>query len=182
MVEELAGSWDAARELRETAEQTVAENATRCVFNPRSLLVCALASELAGDEGEAQRLEEAADSLGMEGFGLSVDAPRLRLAIARGELGTVEQLLADATEPAYFVRLPALTARLDALAALSDRPRLEAEAPPLLRPATYVEPFALRALGLVRDDEEFLAKAVARFEAMGLGWHAGETRALMAGR
>jgi hypothetical protein len=152
------------------------------VFNPRSLLVCALASELAGDEGEAQRLEEAADSLGMEGFGLSVDAPRLRLAIARGELGTVEQLLADATEPAYFVRLPALTARLDALAALSDRPRLEAEALPLLRPATYAEPFALRALGLVRDDEEFLAKAVARFEAMGLRWHAGETRALMAGR
>ena len=43
-------------------------------------------------------------------------------------------------------------ARLDGLAAVGDRAGVEAEAPPLLRAGGYGEPFALRALGLVRGD------------------------------
>ena len=59
---------------------------------------------------------------------------------------------------------------------------MEAEAPPLLRSGTHLEPFALRALGIVREDEELVEQATARFEAMGLGWHAAETRRLVTAR
>jgi hypothetical protein len=45
---------------------------------------------------------------------------------------------------------------------------LEQEAPTLLRTGTYLEPFALRALGVVREDELLLDQAVDRFNAVGL--------------
>jgi hypothetical protein len=43
----------------------------------------------------------------------------------------------------------------------------------------YMEPFALRALGVVREDEEMISRAVERFDALALGWHAAQTRALL---
>jgi hypothetical protein len=49
-----------------------------------------------------------------------------------------------------------------------------------LRPGTYLEPFALRALGAVRQEEVLLKQAVDRFDAMGLTWHAEQTRELLA--
>ena len=68
------------------------------------------------------------------------------------------------------------SARLDALAALGRRTDLESWPPP---PAgTYLEPLHLRALGVVRDDPGLLEQAVGLFAALGLDWHAGETRAL----
>jgi hypothetical protein len=54
---------------------------------------------------------------------------------------------------------------------------VEEEASPLLRPNTYLEPFALRALGLMRKDENLVTQAIERFQALGLDWHAAETRA-----
>ena len=45
-----------------------------------------------------------------------------------------------------------------------------------MRPGTYLEPFALRALGFARNDEELIEQAVARFDGLGLEWHAAETR------
>ena len=78
--------------------------------------------------------------------------------------------------PAAFDDAAAL---LDALVALGDRERIEAEAPQWLRPGTYVEPFALKALGVAREDEHLLHEAAARFGAMDLQWHAGETRTLL---
>jgi len=71
-------------------------------------------------------------------------------------------------------------ARLDALATLGDRKQLEAEGERHGSTSTYLEPFALRALGIVRDDETLLTEAVARFEAIQLDWHAAETRRLLA--
>ena len=44
---------------------------------------------------------------------------------------------------------------------------------------TYVEPFALRALGQVRGDASLIEQALARFEEMGLEWHAEQTRDLL---
>ena len=41
-------------------------------------------------------------------------------------------------------------------------------------------PFALRALGFARGDERLIEQATERFEAMGLDWHAAETRKLLA--
>ena len=60
--------------------------------------------------------------------------------------------------------------------------RLEFEraAPPLLRAGTYLEPFALRALGAVREDELLIEQAIDRFNAMGLIWHAEQSRKLLA--
>jgi hypothetical protein len=71
-----------------------------------------------------------------------------------------------------------LTAEIDALAALGYRELVEREAPSLLHRGTYGEPFAWRALGLVREDGELIRRALARFEELGLAWHVAETRRL----
>jgi hypothetical protein len=42
-------------------------------------------------------------------------------------------------------------------------------------PGTYFEPFALRALGVVREEAELLEEAIPRFEAMDLHWHETQT-------
>jgi hypothetical protein len=179
-VEELAGGWEEARVLQQEAERRVAANvATPCAMAPRSLLVCAVANAEVGDDAEARRLEEASDALGIEGYGLTQDAPRVRLALVRGDLETVEHLLAPPVKTMPYVRLASLAARLDGLVALRDRVRLEEEAPSLLRPDTYLEPFALRALGVTREEAGLVEQALARFEALGLNWHADQTRALL---
>jgi len=49
-----------------------------------------------------------------------------------------------------------------------------------LRPGTYLEPFALRALGAVREDDLLIEQAVDRFDAIGLNWHAEQSRKLRA--
>jgi hypothetical protein len=74
-----------------------------------------------------------------------------------------------------------VTARLDALASLDREADVEREAAPLVRPKTYFEPFALRALGRVRNDGELIRQAGERFEAQGLGWQAEQTLVLLAG-
>ena len=179
MVEELAGRWDKIRARTARAEQAVSENlATPCTMNARALLVCALAAALTGDPAEAHRLERSADALEMEGYGLTIDAPRVRLALVRGDLETAERLLGSG-QAMYFAELAAQATRLDAFAALGVRERVEKEAAALLRPNTYLEPFALRALGIVRKEEKLVADAIARFQALGLDWHAAETRALL---
>jgi hypothetical protein len=61
---------------------------------------------------------------------------------------------------------------LDALAAARDSERLEREAPLFLARRSYLQPFALRALGVVREDEEMIEQAQAVFESMGLDWFA----------
>jgi len=181
-VEELAGEWEAIRALLGRTEEVVEANlATPCVLNPRSLLVSALAAAHLGEEAEARRLEARADELGMEGFGPILDGPRTQLLLLRGDLERVRALLVEPVAPRgrnwYF--LAAMAARLDALAALGDRDRLEAEAAPHLRPGTYLGPFALRALGVIREDASLVEQAVARFDAMGLDWHAVRTRGLL---
>ena len=67
----------------------------------------------------------------------------------------------------------------DALVALDDRRRIEAEAPPYAVPGTVFEPFALRALGSARRDPRLIERGLARFEALGLEWHAAQTANLV---
>jgi class 3 adenylate cyclase len=181
-VEELLGAWARIAEQQDRVEQTVEENLdTPCIRNARSLLLCALARVYAGDDEEARRLEAHAEELSIEGHGLTLDGPRIWLALARGDLGLVEQLLTDVRPVHTRTWLLATQAQtLDGFAALGDRRRIEAEAMPFLLPGTYLEPFALRALGLVREDQALVSQALERFEAMGLGWHAEQTRALKA--
>jgi hypothetical protein len=69
-------------------------------------------------------------------------------------------------------------AMLDALVALSATEPIEAAAPRWRRPGAYCEPFALRALGVARQDGALLDEATARFRALGLEWRAAETERL----
>jgi hypothetical protein len=82
-------------------------------------------------------------------------------------MGTVARLPCSSVVTRARVRSPS---------ALGDRRRLEPEPAPLLRTGIYLEPFALRALGIVRGDKVLMEQAIARFEAMALDWHADQTR------
>ena len=79
-------------------------------------------------------------------------------------------------------RRDSLISRLNALVALGRYDEIEQEAPPLIRPGTYPEPFALRALGYAREDDGLISEAIDRFQAMGLEWHAAQTQRLLIGK
>jgi hypothetical protein len=181
-VEQLAGNWERVRELTPRAERAVEQSTTRCVHNRLALLVCALASANLGDDVEARRLEARSEASGVDHYGRVESL--IWLALRRGDLAEVEHRLAEQEQPRRsFLRsrkLAPVAARLDALAAVGRADDVEREAPPLLRPGTYLEAFALRALGAVRRDAALTEEAARRFAAMDLGWHAAQTRALIA--
>lgn len=173
-VEELAARWDVIRGFQRDVEERVAANLdTPCSDNVFCLLVCALAGAELGDEGEAARLERAADDLGIEGYVADLAGPRIRLAMRRGELDRVDELL-DALEETEHPSLTSKAARFDGLVALGRAIEVEEE---VERPrfAPYLEPFALRALGVATGDQALLERAVERFAALGLHWHAAQT-------
>lgn len=180
-LEEPLAGWERIGELTPALEEAVAGNLdTPCVLNARVLLVAALARLALGDAQEAERLEREADALGMEGFPGLLGPLRIRLALARGDRKRLGDLLSVRVPPRVSLWRPSyVAARLDGLAALGDRAWVEAEALPELRPGTYIEPFALRALGRVREDEKLVQQALARFEALGLDWHAEQTRLVL---
>jgi class 3 adenylate cyclase len=181
-VEELSGGWDRILALAGRTRTAVEANlSTPCARNARSLLLTALAAAYAGDEDGAGHFEQLAEVVETEGYEVVLSAPRTWLALQRGEVETVD--LPSAAEIArvqHEYALPTLAARLDALAALGERQTLEEEASRLLRRGTYLEPFALRALGIVREDEALIQRAADRFERIGLGWHAAQSRELLA--
>lgn len=178
-LDELLGNWDRIKGVQDEVEQAVVANvATPCPRNQRSLLVVALANAYLGDDDEARRVEEQADSQGIEGYGTVIAAPRQQLALQRGDLDEVAALLGEpAVRRTTWFYLSSVATHLDALAALGERKRLEAEAAQLAAGSVYLEPFALRAVGRVRQDGDLLARAAERFDALGLAWHAERTRA-----
>jgi class 3 adenylate cyclase len=181
-IEEVAAEWGTVRELTPRTEETVAVNLdTPCIRNARCLLVCALASAELGDEATARRLEARSEQVELEGYAGTLAAPRLRLALLRGDLDLARRLLDETfvMRRQYWFFLAAVTAHLDALAAFGDRKQVETAAKPFLRSKTYLTPFALRALGRVREDEDLIRQSLERFEALNLTWHAEQTRALL---
>jgi len=178
--EELAGAWQAVADLADRVREVALANVdTPCGRNSRTLLVCAVGSLLSGDEETAAELELLGEELKLEGNQWSLQAPRIRLALARGMLDEIGELGPISSGHNLSFGLAARAARLDGLAALRDRQCVEAEAGILLQPGTYLEPFALRALGIVREDDELLRRAHERFEAMRLEWHAEQTAVLL---
>ena len=177
-VEQLAGAWERIRELTPRAEDAEASNNTRCLHNRLALLVCALAHAYLGDEDEARRLERHSEASGVDHYGRTESL--IWLALHRGELGRVESLLEELERPKSSLirsrKFAPVAARLDALAALGSEEMVERDAPPLARPGTYLEPFALRALGIVRHDATLVDAAARRFDEMALVWHAAQTR------
>ena len=183
-VEEVCGSWNRILDLADRTEAAVEANLTTpCVRNARTLLLTALAAAYTGDEETARRYERRAEEVATEGYDLVLAAPRTWLALLRGEIDELDRLEpVDLSRVKHEYALPAAAARLDALAALKDRSLVERDAPPLLQPGTYLEPFALRALGAVREDELLIEQAADHFDAMGLDWHAEQSRKLLAPR
>jgi hypothetical protein len=167
----LAGRWEDVAALAPQAERAVDENDTHCPQNITTLLHCALADTLRGDDREARRLEEKAAAKGLHWWRFWIDPPRIRLALARGDLDALPPLVEQDPD---WIEPPA--AFFDALVALGERERIEKTAPRWIRPGTYTEPFALRALGLVREDETLVEQAARAFDTLGLGWHAQQTR------
>ena len=142
----------------------------------------AVAHAYGGENDTARRLEEHALEIAFEGFGFRLFGPLVRLALLRNELDAVEEMI-DQDVPRrghdWMVTSATVTTRLDALLALGRRDAVEQEAAPLVSSGSVLRPFALRALGAVREDEALLQDAIERFEAFGLDWHAAETRRLV---
>ena len=154
--------------------------ATPCLRNRRSLLVCALASAHLGEAKEARRLEQEAAVHGMQGYGTVIGAPRQQLALHRRDMGEVAALLGEpAVRRTTWFFLSSLATHFDALAALGETARMEAETRRHLQTGSYLEPFALRALGIVREDSALVERAARGFETLGLTWHAASTRTLL---
>ena len=182
-VDETRGDWKRVLELAARTEVLVEANLdTPCIRNSRSLLVLALAAAYSGDEEASRRYEERANELALEGYDYVLAGPRTRLALHRGEVGDVDSLITpvDLGANQTWFALQSAAARIDALAAVREREKLEREAPPLLGARSYLEPFALRALGLVREDERLVEQALERFREFGLDWYAEETTRLVA--
>ena len=179
-VEELAGNWERIRELEPRIELTVAENlATPCIRNARSLLVCAAAAEILGDRDRSRALEAEADELAATRLGVALGGPRMRLALARADIDVLRTLLGESdwySRQTWFV-LPGAAVRLDVLAVFGTEQTIGSDDMPA--PNGYLEPFMLRALGIVRGDEELVTQADERFRALGLDWHADQTEALI---
>jgi class 3 adenylate cyclase len=178
---ELLGDWLGARTRTEVALQRIEDNAaTPCANGPRALLICAQGHAAAGDAQGAAELEHEAGNLGMEAHEIEFGTQRLRLALLRGDLVELRRLtstpLMDKWNPFWLACVVAN--HLDALTALDDRERIEAEAPAFAQKGAVFEPFALRALGVARRDRRLIDAALVGFETIGLEWHAAQTEAL----
>src|SRR5207247_529674 len=167
--------WDDLRALTPQAERAVeANSAAPCPSNASCLLYCALASLHSEDEVEAARLEAEAEVQILDPYRSLYWGAKLRLALARDDLAAVERLV-DSVDlrPRAGTRVAAgvdrvrlddgAAAFLDAPVALAARDRIESEAQQWVNSRTYVQPFALRALGVARADDRLLDEATARF-------------------
>jgi len=181
-IAENVADWEDARSHTEAAIEAAQANAgTPCVRNARTLLACALASAVDGDEGGVTELLARAAEFEGEGWSGYLDPLRLRLALVRGDREDAKRLLETEFERDFVFGPSVWGTRLDGLAALAMNDAVEAQASAFLRSRTYIEPFALRALGIVRRDDALVARADERFRALGLDWHAAQTERLLAG-
>jgi hypothetical protein len=182
MIAEALGHWNEIHQLQARTERAVAENeGTPCVLNPRSLLSCAVACAELGLDSETSRLEASVAALGFEGYGFWLHPLVAHLALLRGDLAQAQELLDESGETWLQTMDSSLyggATRLDTLVALGRAEEADAEATRLAGPGTYLEPFALRTLGLVRGDATLVQGSIDRFESLGLDWHAARTREL----
>jgi len=185
-VRAFAGRWEELHDGIAQAERAVDANLaaqTPCPQNVSTLLHCAAAGVYCGDTREARRLEDKAEAIGMEGYATWFEPARLRLALARSDLGALERLVESRLQYRRGLQSPLVpvwaAALLDACVALGDRERIESEAPKWVAHATYAEPFALRALGVARGDPTLVERGFDRFRALKLDWHADQTKLLV---
>jgi class 3 adenylate cyclase/tetratricopeptide (TPR) repeat protein len=182
-LEDASGDWEAIAQRTDAIVEVIEANLeTPCARNARCLLLAAVANSVVGDDDRTRTLERRVEALTYQGWSASAfTSPLIRLSLVRGDRTRLTSLLESHAFRMWVYGPGVMTARLDALTALRDRERIEAEAPPFARPGLLLEPFALRALGAVRGDDELLERAQERFAALGLDWHAAQTERLLAG-
>jgi len=180
-IEDAAGGWDALAARSDDIVAAVEGNLeTPCTRNARSLLIAAVALVATGNEGRA--LEARALELAQRGWSAGgLASPGIRLGLLRGDRDEVERWLALDVFRMHVYGPGVMTSRLDALAALRDRAQVEEVAPSFIEHRLFLEPFALRALGIVRGDDALLARADELFAERGLDWHRSETERLQVG-
>jgi class 3 adenylate cyclase/tetratricopeptide (TPR) repeat protein len=184
LIEMISGRWDNLRALTPEAERAVVANSEApCPSNASCLLYCALAALQCGDGTEVTRLETEADARMLDPYRSFYWGPKFRLALARDDVPALERLVDSVdfrprSEGGAVDRVrrdDGAAAFLDALVALGADERIEEEAPRWVNERTYVQPFALRALGVARADGRLFDEATARFRENGLDWRADET-------
>ncbi|MET0559989.1 MAG: adenylate/guanylate cyclase domain-containing protein, partial [Gaiellaceae bacterium] len=149
------GDWQALASQTDRAWAAITANlATPCVRNPRDLLLLGLAHLCLGDESRATELELDGLRLAGEGYETYLSGARLRIALERGDRLAAESLIELPVERALVWGPGIFAARLDGFIALERHDLIEREAPELAQQGTTVEPFALRALGVARHDDE----------------------------
>jgi hypothetical protein len=181
-IADILGDWTTV--VSSTARVSSAVNAnlaTPCVRNPRGLLLCAVAHACEGDEARAVELERDADRIGGVGYDSYLSGPRLRLAAQRGDRAAADALFELPVERGFVWGAGAMASRIDALVAFRRYDLVEREVQALVEPGLVLEPFALRALGIARGDDDLLARADELFRALGLEWHRAQTDRLLAG-
>jgi hypothetical protein len=187
LIEMMAGHWANLRALTPAAERAVDANSEApCPSNASCLLYCALAAHSCGNGDEVARLEAEADARMLDPYRSFYWGPKFRLALARDDVPALQGLV-DSVDfrPGAAGRADAgvdrvrlddgAAAFLDALVALGALDRIEEEAPRWVDVRTYVQPFAIRALGVARADGRLFDQAAARFRENGLDWRAEET-------
>ena len=94
LIDVVEGRWDTVRALTQPAEQAVVANeATPCILNAWSLVACATAHvHAAEDDEEARRLEQVASGM-LVSTSVVTTTARVGLALARGDLAAVAELL-----------------------------------------------------------------------------------------
>jgi hypothetical protein len=181
-IDDALGDWNALAAETTLVFDLVAQNlATPCVRNARDLLLGALAHVCLGDESRARELEVEAAAIEGEGHERELATPRLRIALVRGDTEAARALVRLPPMRSFVWGSTVFATLLDALTALREYERIEREAPSLMHPGTSIEPFAVRALGAARQDDELLAQADAGFRDLGLEWHRAQTERLLEG-
>jgi len=187
LIEMIAGRWRNLRALTAEAERAVDANSEApCPSNASCLLYCALAAHHYGDRAQVARLEAEAYARMLDPYRSFYWGPKFRLALGRNDVAALERLVESVDfEPRAGIGADAgvdrvrlddgAAAFLDALVALEAVDRIEKEVPRWVGDQTYVQPFALRALGVARADVRLLDQAAARFRENGLDWRADET-------
>jgi AAA ATPase domain len=180
-IEDAAGGWDALAARSDDIVAAVEGNLeTPCTRNARSLLIAAVALLATG--GGAPSLEARALELAQRGWSAGgLASPGIRLGLLRGDRDEIKRWLALDVFRMHVYGPGVMTSRLDALAALRDRDQVEEVAPPFVEHGLFLEPFALRALGIVRGDDALLVRADELFADRGLDWHRAQTERLQVG-
>jgi class 3 adenylate cyclase/tetratricopeptide (TPR) repeat protein len=180
-IEDAAGGWETLAARSDDIVDAVEGNLeTPCTRNARSLLIAAVALLATGRE--APELEARALELAHRGWSAGgLASPGVRLGLLRGDRDEIQRWLDMDVFRMHVYGPGVMTARLDALAALRDRATVEEVAPTFTESGLFLEPFALRALGIVRGDDQLLEQADELFAERGLEWHRAQTERLLAG-